>query len=254
MLFGFVYCVIVIGKEFLVKISGTATINATQAQVWAALNDIDVLARVVPGCEKLEQIAENQFEGVVKLGMAGIKGVYSGKIRLEDVDVPRYYKLVAAGKGSNGVVDAVGTVELETLPDGKTLLKYGGDAQIGGMLASIGQRLIDGAAKQLIGQAIKALEAQIAQRIAVAPEAPAAPDAPMAPDAPAVAEAPATPEAPAAPASEPVRRSVVLSESEQLKPETLVAGMVGEWLNSTTGKVVLVVIGVVIGYLLGRGR
>jgi hypothetical protein len=51
-----------------------------------------------------------------------------------------------------------------------------------------------------------------------------------------------------------VRRSVVLSESEQLKPETLVAGMVGEWLNSTTGKVVLVVIGVVIGYLLGRGR
>lgn len=236
------------------KISGIATINATQAQVWAALNDIDVLARVVPGCEKLEQIAENQFEGVVKLGMAGIKGVYSGKIRLEDVDAPRYYKLVAAGKGSNGVVDAVGTVELETLPDGKTLLKYGGDAQIGGMLASIGQRLIDGAAKQLIGQAIKALEAQIAQRIAVAPEAPAAPEAAMAPDAAAVADAPATPEAPAAPASEPVRRSVVLSESEQLKPETLVAGMVGEWLNSTTGKVVLVVIGVVIGYLLGRER
>ncbi len=236
------------------KISGTATINAPQAQVWAALNDIDVLARVVPGCEKLEQIAENQFEGVVKLGMAGIKGVYSGKIRLEDVDAPRYYKLVAAGKGSNGVVDAVGTVELETLPDGKTLLKYGGDAQIGGMLASIGQRLIEGAAKQLIGQAIKALEAQIAQRIAVAPEAPVAAEAATAADAPAVADAPATPDAPAAPASEPVRRSVVLSESEQLKPETLVAGMVGEWLNSTTGKVVLVVIGAVIGYLLGRGR
>jgi len=234
-----------------VKISGTATINAPQAQVWAALNDIDVLARVVPGCEKLEQIAENQFEGVVKLGMAGIKGVYSGKIRLEDVDVPRYYKLVAAGKGSNGVVDAVGTVELETMPDGKTLLKYGGDAQIGGMLASVGQRLIEGAAKQLIGQAIKALEAQIAQRAPVVADVPAVVDAPAVQDTPAAPDAPA---APAAPASEPVRRSVVLSESEQLKPETLVAGMVGEWLNSTTGKVVLVVIGAVIGYLLGRGR
>ena len=231
------------------KISGTATINAPQAQVWAALNDIDVLARVVPGCEKLEQIAENQFEGVVKLGMAGIKGVYSGKIRLEDVDVPRYYKLVAAGKGSNGVVDAVGTVELEQLPDGTTSLKYGGEAQIGGMLASVGQRLIEGAARQLIGQAIKALEAQIAQRAPVAPEAPAAPDAPVAP------EVSVAPEAPVAPVvSEPVRRSVVLSESEQLKPETLVAGMVGEWLNSTIGKVALVVIGAVIGYLLGRGR
>ena len=242
------------------KISGTATINAPQAQVWAALNDIDVLARVVPGCEKLEQIGENQFEGVVKLGMAGIKGVYSGKIRLEDVDAPRYYKLVAAGKGSNGVVDAVGTVELETLPDGKTLLKYGGDAQIGGMLASVGQRLIEGAAKQLIGQAIKALEAQIAQRapavteVAAVPAVADAPVAPDAPEAPAVAAAPAASAAPAAPASEPVRRSVVLSESEQLKPETLVAGLVGEWLNSTAGKVALVVIGAVIGYLLGRGR
>ena len=237
------------------KISGTATINAPQAQVWAALNDIDVWARVVPGCEKLEQIAENQFEGVVKLGMAGIKGVYSGKIRLEDVDAPRYYKLVAAGKGSNGVVDAVGTVELEQLPDGNTSLKYGGEAQIGGMLASVGQRLIEGAARQLIGQALKALEAQIAQRAPVAPEAPAAPDAPVSPDAPVVADAPVAADAPVSPAaSEPVRRSVVLSESEQLKPETLVAGMVGEWLNSTIGKAALVVIGAVIGYLLGRGR
>lgn len=233
------------------KISGTATINAPQAQVWAALNDIDVLARVVPGCEKLEQIAENQFEGVVKLGMAGIKGVYSGKIRLEDVDAPRYYKLIAAGKGSNGVVDAVGTVELETLPDGNTSLKYGGEAQIGGMLASVGQRLIEGAARQLIGQAIKALEAQIAQRAPVVAEVPAVADAPAIPAAPAAPDAPA---APAAPASEPVRRSVVLSESEQLKPETLVAGMVGEWLNTSIGKAALVVIGVVIGYLLGRGR
>jgi len=244
-----------------VKISGTATINASQSQVWTALNDIDVLARVVPGCEKLEQIAENQFEGVVKLGMAGIKGVYSGKIRLEDVDAPRYYKLVAAGKGSNGVVDAVGTVELEQLPDGNTSLKYGGEAQIGGMLASVGQRLIEGAARQLIGQALKALEAQIAQRAPVvpvtpvAPEAPAVADAPAVPEAPAVADAPAAADAPVAPiASEPVRRSVVLSESEQLKPETLVAGMVGEWLNTTIGKVALVVIGAVIGYLFGRGR
>ncbi|MCE2850832.1 MAG: carbon monoxide dehydrogenase, partial [Chloroflexaceae bacterium] len=72
------------------KISGDSIINATQLQVWTALNDIEVLARVVPGCEKLEQVGDNQFEGTVKLGMAGMKGVYSGKIRLEDVDAPRY--------------------------------------------------------------------------------------------------------------------------------------------------------------------
>ena len=211
------------------KITGEYTINATQFQVWTALNDIEVLARVVPGCEKLDQVGENQFEGTVKLGMAGIKGVYSGKIRLEDVDAPRYYKLVAAGKGSNGVVDAVGTVELVSQPDGRTLLKYGGEAQIGGMLASVGQRLIEGAARQLIAQSLKALEQQIMQRIP-------APDA--APAVAAVVDAPATPDAPAAPAAEaPVRKSVVLSEAEQMQPTTLVSGAIGEWLNTTTGKV-----------------
>lgn len=226
------------------KISGESTINATQLQVWTALNDIEVLARVVPGCEKLEQVGENQFEGTVKLGMAGIKGVYSGKIRLEDVDAPRYYKLVAAGKGSNGVVDAVGTVELVSQPDGQTLLKYGGEAQIGGMLASVGQRLIEGAARQLIGQSLKALEQQIMQRI------PAAPVATAAPVAPAVD---ATPAAPVATAPEtPVRKSVVLSEAEQMQPTTLVSGAIGAWLNTTTGKVALVVIGAIVGYLIGN--
>jgi len=223
------------------KISGDSTINATQLQVWTALNDIEVLARVVPGCEKLEQVGENQFEGTVKLGMAGIKGVYSGKIRLEDVDAPRYYKLVAAGKGSNGVVDAVGTVELVSQPDGQTLLKYGGEAQIGGMLASVGQRLIEGAARQLIGQSLKALEQQIMQRI---------PATTTAPVAPAVD---ATPAAPVAPAPEtPIRKSVVLSEAEQMQPTTLVSGAIGAWLNTTTGKVALVVIGAIVGYLIGN--
>jgi carbon monoxide dehydrogenase subunit G len=220
------------------KISGDSTINATQLQVWTALNDIEVLARVVPGCEKLEQVGDNQFEGTVKLGMAGIKGVYSGKIRLEDVDAPRYYKLVAAGKGSNGVVDAVGTVELVSQPDGQTLLKYGGEAQIGGMLASVGQRLIEGAARQLIKQALTELEHQIMQRIPAVPAA----SAPV-----SAASDAAAPEAPA-------RKSVVLSEAEQLQPTTLVTGAIGAWLNTTTGKVALVVIGAIIGYLFGSGR
>ncbi len=234
------------------KISGTNTINATQQQVWDALNDIEVLARVVPGCEKLEEIGENQYEGLVKIGLAGIKGSYSGKIRLEDIDAPRYYKLVAAGKGSNGVVDAVGTVELEPTDDGKTLLKYGGEAQIGGMLASVGQRLIDGASKQLIGQALKALEAQIAQRVAAQAEAaPVAEAAPMVEVAP-VAEAAVVAEA--APAAEPApaRKSVVLSEAEQMKPEALVGGMLSDMLNSTTGRLVFAVVLLVIGVLIGR--
>lgn len=228
------------------KITGEYTVNASQVQVWTALNDIEVLARVVPGCEKLDQVGENQFEGTVKLGMAGIKGVYSGKIRLEDVDAPRYYKLVAAGKGSNGVVDAVGTVELVSQPDGRTLLKYGGEAQIGGMLASVGQRLIEGAARQLIAQSLKALEQQIMQRIPAPDATPAASVDPTAPDA---VVAPTAPDSVA-----PVRKSVVLSEAEQMQPTTLVSGAIGAWLNTTTGKVALAAVSALVGYLIGRGR
>jgi len=227
------------------KITGTAVIKAPQAAVWAALNDMDVLARVVPGCESLNDLGDNHYEGVVKIGIAGIKGSYSGKIRLEDIEAPKHYKLVAAGKGSNGVVDAVGTVDLETLADGTTQLNYGGEAQIGGMLASVGQRLIEGAARQLIGQAVKALEAQILQRL---------PATDAAGDANSTVAIDALNAVAARSAPEPVRKSVVLSESEQLKPETLISGMINEWLATTSGKVIAVVVLLVIGYLLGRMR
>lgn len=227
------------------KITGTAVIKAPQSAVWAALNDMDVLARVVPGCESLNDLGDNHYEGVVKIGIAGIKGSYSGKIRLEDIDAPKHYKLVAAGKGSNGVVDAVGTVDLETLADGSTQLNYGGEAQIGGMLASVGQRLIEGAARQLIGQAVKALEAQILQRMPA--DAQSAPAGSVTDQSVGVAQgAPSD--------AEPVRKSVVLSESEQLKPETLISGMINEWLATTTGKVIAVVVLLFIGFLLGRMR
>lgn len=236
------------------KISGNYTINATQHQVWTALNDIEVLARVVPGCESLAEVGENQFEGTIKIGIAGIKGVYSGKIRLEDVNPPQSYKLVAAGKGSNGVVDGVGFVELEPLEGGKTNLKYSGEAQIGGMLASVGQRLIDGASKQLIGQALKALEQQILQRVPAEPvvadpvavESTTTPEALVSPATPVDAVAPSAPVTPAAP------KKVVLSEAEQMKPETLVAGMMGEMLNTTTGRIIAAAVLLVIGFLIGR--
>jgi carbon monoxide dehydrogenase subunit G len=234
-----------------VKISGQYTINATQTQVWTALNDIEVLARVVPGCESLAEVGENQFEGTIKIGIAGIKGVYSGKIRLEDVIPPTSYKLVAAGKGSNGVVDGVGFVELEPLEGGKTNLKYSGEAQIGGMLASVGQRLIDGASKQLIGQALKALEQQILQRVPAEPavaEPIAEPEA-VTPTTPSEPVTPVTPNEPVAPAAP---KKVVLSEAEQMKPETLVAGMMGEMLNTTNGRIIAAVVLLFIGFLIGR--
>jgi carbon monoxide dehydrogenase subunit G len=255
-----------------VKITGSYTLDAPRDEVWAALNDIEVLARVVPGCERLDQHGENEFEGTVKIGIQAIRGTYSGRIRLEDIQPPQHYKLVANGKSANGVVDGAGTVDLAEQPDGKTLLTYGGEAQIGGVLASVGQRLIEGASRQLINQSLKALAEQVAQRRAGAtpaaePEAPT-PPAPEAPAAATTPPAPATPPTPAA-ASHPSaltgeadqaappgpapRRSVVVPESEQLKPEAVVAGMIGD-IYKERPWIVWVAVAFVIGYLLGRSR
>jgi carbon monoxide dehydrogenase subunit G len=255
------------------KITGSYTIDAPREQVWAALNDMEVLARIVPGCERLEQTAENEFEGTVKIGIQSIKGTYSGKIRLEDIQPPHHYKLVASGRSANGVVDGSGTVDLAE-QDGKTVLTYGGDAQIGGTLASVGQRLIEGASKQLINQSVKALIEQIAARNS--PSAPAAPappaEAPMAMQngaAPAEsrqtegssaiaagAEQASPPAASAAPTAEipqqsSERRTVVVPEHEQLKPASIVRGVLEDMLQERPW-IPWVAIAFLLGFLFGR--
>jgi carbon monoxide dehydrogenase subunit G len=269
------------------KITGSYTIDAPREQVWAALNDMEVLARIVPGCERLVQTGENEYEGTVKIGIQSIKGSYSGKIRLEDIQPPHHYKLVAAGRSSNGVVDASGSVDLSE-QDGKTVLKYGGDAQIGGTLASVGQRLIEGASKQMINQSLKALVEQI--NVRNAPPAPAEPaDLPAPPD-PAASPEPATPASngvaasaeahaaestpaitaeadqarPAFAAAEPAaigqqilpgfeQRTVIVPDHEQLRPESMVRGVLEDLLKERPW-LPYVAIAFLLGVLFGRAR
>jgi carbon monoxide dehydrogenase subunit G len=246
-----------------VKITGSYTLDASRDEVWSALNDIDVLARVVPGCERLEQKGENVFEGTVKIGIQAIRGAYSGRIRLEDLQPPHHYALVANGKSANGVVDGKGTVDLEEQPDGKTLLRYGGEAQIGGVLASVGQRLIEGASRQLINQSLKALAEQIAQRREPAPAAaeepppaPATPPEPSPSAAPVPALAPEIDQAGPAPQPNPdvpstTYKTVIVPESEQLKPEAVVTGMIADVYNERPW-IVWVALAFVLGYLFGK--
>jgi carbon monoxide dehydrogenase subunit G len=256
-----------------VKITGTYTIDAPQDQVWAALNDMEVLARIVPGCERLDQIGENEYEGTVKIGIQAIKGTYNGRIRIEDIQPPHHYKLIASGRSANGVVDGAGTVDLAE-QDGKTILTYGGDAQIGGMLASVGQRLIEGASKQMINQSLKALVEQISLRNSSSPAAEgtetAAPaettttpaENGAAPAAQAYAAAapvaamavPVTPAAP--PEPEPMafeRRSVVVPDHEQLKPESIVRGIVDDMIRERPW-LPWVILAFLLGVVFGRRR
>lgn len=145
------------------KLSGSHTFNAPREKVWAMLNDIEALRTLIPGVESLEEVEPNTYKGVAKIGVAGIKGEYTGTIKLTDIDPPTGYRLIGEGRGKPGHVKGQGTLELtEESPD-QTLLRYSGDVQVGGMIASVGQRLIEGAAKLLINQGMKALAQRVEQ-------------------------------------------------------------------------------------------
>ena len=149
------------------KIEGTHELRAPRERVFAALLDRAALERCIPGCERLEQTGENNFAATLRAGVGAIKGLFTGNVRLEDIRAPEHYRIVVEGKGQPGFLKGAGDLDL-TEHDGATVIKYTGDVQVGGTIASVGQRMIQGAAKMMAAQFFTALEA----------EAQAAPDEP----------------------------------------------------------------------------
>ncbi len=134
------------------KVSGTATLNGSRENVWRALNDPEVLVRTIPGCQQLETIDQDAYRMTLTAGVASIKGVYQGEVRLEDHDEPGSFTLRAAGSGAPGTVSADVKVRLDQGPTGTTLLSYDADAIVGGMIGGVGQRMLTGVAKKTAGE------------------------------------------------------------------------------------------------------
>ena len=132
--------------------TGEVQLPAAQEAVWAKLNDPEVLKVCIPGCESLEMLSETEFEAVATNKIGPVKARFKGKVRLSDLDPPNGYKI--SGEGDGGVAGfAKGGAVVTLKPqDGGTLLSYNVEAQIGGKLAQIGQRLVNGAAKKLADQ------------------------------------------------------------------------------------------------------
>lgn len=143
------------------KVGGTYTFPAPIERVWQFLIDPERLSKCIPGCDKLETIGENEYSGEINVGIAAVKGLYKGKVKLEDLQPPKHYKILVDGKGKQGFIKGTGTLDLESKGPSETLLSYTGDAQIGGPLASVGQRMVDGAAKTMIAQLFTAMEAEL---------------------------------------------------------------------------------------------
>ena len=129
--------------------TGEQQLTAPREKVWAALNDPEILKACIPGCQSLDKIGDNEFSAVATNKVGPVKATFKGKVRLIDLDPPNGYKIQGEGDGGIAGFAKGGAVVRLSDKDGGTLLTYNVEAQIGGKLAQLGQRLINGAAKKL---------------------------------------------------------------------------------------------------------
>jgi hypothetical protein len=128
--------------------------------MWALLLNPDAIRKAIPGCEAMEQTAPDSYDMTIKIGIAAIKGTYSGTVAVRDQQPESSYRLVVAGSGKPGSVQGDATLTLAEA-DGKTTVSYRGDVKAQGAIARMGSRLLGGAAKLLIGQFMKGMEGQV---------------------------------------------------------------------------------------------
>jgi carbon monoxide dehydrogenase subunit G len=131
------------------KISGSQKLPFPPEQSYAMLQDPELLAKSIPGCESLDKIGENEYRMKMKMALAAVSGAFEGKVRIADQTPPSSFKLIVEGTGKIGFVKGEGLLKFS--PDGAgTDVAYDGDVQVGGTIAAVGQRLIDVTSKAMI--------------------------------------------------------------------------------------------------------
>ena len=183
---------------------GKYSIPATPDQVWAALREPETLSVCIPGCESVERVSPNEYRAVATLKVGPVKARFQGKVTIDDVAPPPgiSHAMRLSGEGQGGAAGfARGQSAIHLTAEGpQTILEYSAKAVVGGKLAQIGQRLIDGAAKSVADEFFAKFSALMQTKAASAAPAPAQP-------------------APPAPVPQPA--------SEGLAPQIWVAGLIG---------------------------
>ncbi|MFQ5915314.1 MAG: CoxG family protein [Nitrospinota bacterium] len=145
------------------NVRGIHKFEVDKQALWDLLMDTDALAATIPGCQRLTETAPSVFEAKLNVGVAPVKGEFSGSVKMEDLNPPSGYRLIVEGSGAPGFLKGTTDVRLES--DGEnTVMHVDGEVQVGGVIAGVGQRMLGGVAKLLMGQFFKALEKQLAQR------------------------------------------------------------------------------------------
>ena len=143
------------------KIEGRYQFAAPRDVVYKFLLDPKALQHCMPGCKKFEPVGEDRFSVVLEMGVAGIKGTYTGKAQISDREPPSSYKLIVEGSGTPGSVRGEGVLTLEEA-EGGTSVAYVGDASASGLIANVGQRMLGGVAKMVVGQFFECMRNQVA--------------------------------------------------------------------------------------------
>jgi carbon monoxide dehydrogenase subunit G len=143
-----------------VKVEGSYTFDAPRDRVWSMLLQPESLKACIPGCETLNVTGEDQYEAVMKVGVAAIRGTYKGKVRITDKVEPESYKLLVEGSGGPGFVRGEAAISLVDQGE-STQINVNGDGQVGGTVAGVGQRMLGGVAKMLMGQFFECLKKQL---------------------------------------------------------------------------------------------
>ena len=138
-------------------VKGSYSFDAPVARVWELLLDPQSLSQCMPGCEALTPIGDDRYEATMSVGVGTIKGTYSAKITIADRLPMRSYRLIVEGEGRPGFMRGEATISLEEA-EGKTLVRVDGDAQVGGTIARVGQRLLGSANKMMMDRFFKCLQ------------------------------------------------------------------------------------------------
>ncbi|MBI2081804.1 MAG: carbon monoxide dehydrogenase subunit G [candidate division NC10 bacterium] len=142
------------------RLQATYTLPVPRQRLWALLFSAEDLRACLPGCERLTQVAPDTFEVTLTVGVAAVKGTYAGRLQILDQEPPGRCRLRLEGTGSPGFVRGEASVVL-TEDAGGTILAIDADAQVGGVIASVGQRMLTGVARMLLADFVKRVEAHL---------------------------------------------------------------------------------------------
>lgn len=143
------------------KISGSYTMQAPREAIWDKLIDPDAIAGCLPGVEQLEKVGENEYTMAMTVGVGPVRGTYSGKVSLANLNPPESYEMHIEGSGRPGFVKGTGMLRLAESANGATEITYEGDVEVGGPVGSVAQRMLGGVARRLVEQFFSCIEKQI---------------------------------------------------------------------------------------------